>query len=475
MPRIGNPPLFTRLLTSIMIKRRQDEFPHLAPLNMQIVEKDGRVKVGNLVVRFFKVTHTIPDSMGVIIETPHGNIIFTGDLKVDHDNNIPLPHEEETFGALGAENNLVLLTDSTNVERPGFSFSERQVHENLRQIIADMKGRLIMGTFASLLERIVFVINTAEEMGKKIVVEGRSMRVNVEITREVGILKCKPTTIIPAEEMENYPPNKIIILATGAQGDAFAALMRMGNKQHKTVKINKTDTVLLSSSVIPGNEKSVQKLKDNLSRQGAKILHYRVADVHSSGHANRDEMAWIHKKLKPKFLIPIHGFHHNLHIHKEIAESVGIPGDNVVIADNGSIIEISDDGQKIGIIKEKASSGIIMVDGLGVGDVKEVVIRDRQMLSSDGIFVIIAVLDSRTGKVRQSPDILSRGFVYLKESQKILRDTRLIAKKTIEDSAHGMNPINVDYIKNALREKIGKFLFKETAKRPIILPAIIEV
>ena len=192
MPRIGNPPLFTRLLTSIMIKRRQDEFPHLAPLNMQIVEKDGRVKVGNLVVRFFKVTHTIPDSMGVIIETPHGNIIFTGDLKVDHDNNIPLPHEEETFGALGAENNLVLLTDSTNVERPGFSFSERQVHENLRQIIADMKGRLIMGTFASLLERIVFVINTAEEMGKKIVVEGRSIRVNVEITREVGILKCKP-------------------------------------------------------------------------------------------------------------------------------------------------------------------------------------------------------------------------------------------------------------------------------------------
>ena len=476
MPKIGNPPLYTRMLTSVIIKKRQDEFPHLPALNMQVVEKDGRMQMGkHLSVRFFAVTHTIPDAMGVIVETPLGNIIFTGDLKVDHNDGVPTEKEEEVFGTLGKENNLMILTDSTNVERPGWSFSERQVHENLKKIIDDVPHRLIMGTFASLLERVIFVIEYAEKIGKKVVIDGRSLKANTGIARELGLLKCKPTTIIPIEDMEKYPPNKIIVLPTGAQGEEFASLMRASKGAHKHLKLNKTDTILLSSSIIPGNEKRVQGLKDNLSRHGSKIIHYRVADVHSSGHAYADEMKWIHSTVKPRFVVPIHGHHHMLRVHAEVAESAGVLRENVMIPDNGSIIEISEDGSKAVILKEKASSGVVMVDGLGNGSVKEVVIRDRQALAQDGMFMIVAVIDARTGKVRQSPDIISRGFVYLKEAQHLLRQSRIITKNTIEDATAGMHPINLDYVKNSLREKMGKFLFQQTNKRPIILPVILEV
>ncbi len=476
MDRLGNPPLYTRALTSVMIKKRQEEFPHLPALRLELVEKDGRMKLGeHLSVKFFAVTHTIPDAMGVIVETDMGNIIFTGDLKVDHDNGVPLPHEEELFAKLGADKNLMLLTDSTNVERPGWSFSERMVHENLKKIIAEAPGRLIMGTFASLLERIIFAITTAEQLGKKVIIDGRSMKTNVMIAKELGLLKCQPTTLIPAEDVDKYPPNKILILATGAQGDEYASLMRMGYKRHKVLKLQKSDTVLLSSSIVPGNEKNVQKLKDNLSRQGAKIIHFRVADVHSSGHAYADEMVWIHKMINPRYLVPIHGYHHFLRVHAELAENAGMPAAHIFVPDNGSIIEISEGGSKAVMLKEKASAGIVMVDGLGLGDVKDVVIRDRQALAQDGIFVIIAIIDTKTGKVRQSPDIISRGFVYLKEAQNLLRQSRMLTKKTIEDTTEGMHPVNFDFVKNNLREKMGKFLFQQTAKRPIILPVLLEV
>lgn len=476
LPRLGNPEVYTRMLTSLIINKRQEEFPHLPKPKIEIIETNAHLKVGkHLSVRFFNVTHTIPDAMGVIVETPHGNIIFTGDLKVDHDNGIPTEEEVKTWTEVGNANNLLLLADSTNVEKPGFSFSERAVHENLKKIIADSQGRLIVGTFASLLERIIFVIKTAEELGKKVAITGRSMKVNVEIAKQLGALKVKPSTIIAPEEIDNHPANKVIILATGAQGDEFAALMRMANRQHKQVKLHKGDTVLLSSSVIPGNEKNVQKLKDNLSRQGAKIIHYMIADVHSSGHANADEMLWIHKMVKPRFFVPIHGYHYMLRVHGEVAERAGVPEENIVIPDNGMVIEISDEGRKITGLKERVSTGIVMVDALGKGDVKEVVIRDRQVLAQDGMFVIVAVIDVRDGSVRQSPDIISRGFIYLKESQEILRQTRFIIKKTIEEGVKQMHPINFDYVKNSVREKVGKYLLQQTGKRPIIIPVILEV
>jgi|GEM_PF-13412 len=474
-PKIGNPPIYTSLLTAVMIKKRQEEFPHLPKLNIQVVNHQEVLRLGKLKVRFFETTHTIPDSLGLIIETPYGNIICTGDFKLEHENGQPIKEEVELYQKIAKEKTLLLMPESTNVERPGFSFSEKEVQKNVRDIVEKAKGRVIIGSFASLFERLFYIILACEELGKKVAIEGRSMKTNIEISKELGILKVKKGTLISTEEIDDYPDDRIVILATGAQGDDFAALMRMAQKEHKAVKIRKGDTVLLSSSVIPGNEKSVQKLKDNLSRLGAKIIHYGIANVHSSGHSYQGELAWIERTLKPKFLIPVHGHHHMLRIHADVAMDAGVLERNIMVPDNGSIIEIIEQGEKIHILKETAPSHVVMVDGLGTNDVKEVVIRDRQMLAEDGMFVLIAIIDMKTGKVRKSPDIISRGFIYLKESQDMLRHVRMVTKKTIEDATAHMHPLNLDYLKNAVREELGKYLFQKTHKRPIILPVLIEV
>lgn len=475
MPKIGNPPIYTSLLTAVMIKKRQEEFPHLPKLDIRVVDQKETLQLGSLKLSFFGATHTIPDTLGVNIETPFGHIICTGDIKIENKDGKPEKFEIETYEKLGKQNILALVADSTNVEREGFSFPEKEVHKNIKEIIRNVPGRIIVSTFASLFDRIIYVIQAAEELGKKVVVEGRSMKTNVEIAKELGILKVKKETIIGAENMEDYPNNKIVILATGAQGDPFAALMRISNKEHRNVKIKKDDTVLLSSSVVPGNERNVQKLKDNLARQGAKIVHYGVADVHSSGHSYKGEIEWVHKMIKPKFFIPVHGHHHMLRVHTDIAMALGMPKTNIVVPDNGMVIEITDQGKKISTRKETATSKVVMVDGLGMHDIQDVVIRDRQMLSQDGMFVIIAIIDLKTGKVRKSPDIISRGFVYLKESQDLLHQVRILTKKSIEDSTSRMHPINFDYVKNSVRDEIGKYLYQKTHKRPIILPVLIEV
>jgi ribonuclease J len=477
MPRIGNPPLYTRLLTSVMIKKRQEEFLHMPPLDLRVVEKDETITVGKLKIRFFSVTHTIPDAMGLIIETPWGSIVHTGDLKLDHIDGVPTDAEEAEYDrAFKNENVLMLMADSTNVENPGFSIPEKQVHKNIEEIIKNVQGRLIVATFSSLLERILKIIEFAEKYGKKVCVEGRSMKQNIEICKQLGLLKPKKDTMISSEEIDQYPPERIIILATGAQGDEYAAMMRMANKTHKYVKITKRDTILLSSSVVPGNERAVQKLKDNLSRQGAHIIHYRIADVHSSGHANRDETAWIHKRIHPKFFMPLHGYHYMLRVHGEIArEANNLPEENVIIPDNGAILEIQNKGQKIVRLKEKAASNIVMVDGFSVGDIQDVVIRDRQALAQDGIFIVFAIVNSQTGRLRKSPDIISRGFVYLRESQALLHEARIIIKNTVEKSTHGMNPINVDYIKENITDEVSRFLLQKTAKRPMVIPVILTV
>ena len=477
MPRIGNPPLYTRLLTSVMIKKRQEEFLHMPPLDLRVIEKNDTITVGKLKVKFFSVTHTIPDAMGVIIETPWGSIVDTGDLKLDHIDGVPTDAEEAEYDrAFKNENVLLLMADSTNVENPGFSIPEKQVHKNIEEIIKNIQGRLIVATFSSLLERILKIIEFAEKYGKKVCVEGRSMKQNIEICKQLGLLKPKKDTMISSEEIDQTPPERLIILATGAQGDEYAAMMRMANKTHKYVKITKRDTILLSSSVIPGNERGVQKLKDNLSRQGAHIIHYKIADVHSSGHANRDETAWIHRKIHPKFFMPLHGYHYMLRVHGEIArEANNLPEESVIIPDNGAILEIQNKGQKIVRLKEKAASNIVMVDGFSVGDIQDVVIRDRQALAQDGIFIVFAIVNSQTGRLRKSPDIISRGFVYLRESQALLHEARILIKNSVEKSTHGMNPINVDYIKENITDEVSRFLLQKTAKRPMVIPVILTV
>ncbi len=479
MQRIGNPPLYTRNLTSLFVKKRMDEFPQLPPLDMNVVENNSRIKLGEIPVRFFGVTHTIPDSFGVIIDTPHGMIVTPGDFKLDLDkvDGKPTEEEEERYRIFDNEKTLLLLTDSTNIENPGFSIPERETHKNLEEIIRTIKGRLFIGTFASQLERMIKIIGFAEKHGRKIVIEGRSMKTNVEVAQQAGMLTVKKGTIIPTQEIGNYPDEKVMVLATGAQGEEFAALMRTANRTHKYLRFKKGDTVLLSSSIIPGNEITVQKLKDNIARQGAKIISYRTSEVyiHSSGHGNRGEIEWLHRKVKPKFFIPIHGSHHKLRQHEELAIEVGMPPENIIVPDNGMAIEIINDGSKIVARKESAGGKVVMVDGLGTDNVKDVVIRDRQMLAQDGMFVIIAIIDVKTGKVRKSPDIISRGFIYLKESQELLRQVRLITKRKIEETAGQMHPINFDYVKNSIREEIGRYLFQKTHNRPIILPVLIEV
>ena len=268
-----------------------------------------------------------------------------------------------------------------------------------------------------------------------------------------------------------------MIISTGGQGEEFSALSRMAAKNYKYIQINNRDTVVLSSSIVPGNEKAVQKLKDNLARHGVKIVHYRTSDVyiHSTGHGNRGEIEWLHKKLKPKFFIPIHGNHYMLRLHAELAQNLGMPEQNIVIPDNGTIIEISENGEKITALKEKAASAPVMVDGFAIGDMQEVVLRDRQMLAQDGMFVIIASVNSSNGKLKKSPDIISRGFVYLRENQELLRQTRIIIKKTIEDNTEGQHPINFEFVKNVLTDNVARFLFQKTAKRPIVIPVLLGV
>lgn len=476
MPLIGNPPIYTRLLTAVMIKKRQEEFPQMPALDIRVVEKNQTISLGDRTLNFFSVTHTIPDSMGLILETPLGNIVHTGDLKLEHEGGVPSENETKEYARFENMDVLLLMSDSTNVEKPGFSIPEHLVIQNIGEIIRNTKGRLILGAFSSQLERLVRVIEIAASLNKKVVVEGRSMKTNIDIIEQLGMLKVDRGVLISTEEMGNFPPDRLVILATGAQGDEYGALMRAANKTHRNLKIVKGDVIILSSSIIPGNERGVQKLKDLLSRQGAKIIHYQTSDVHSSGHANRDEMAWFHRKIHPRFFIPIHGYHYMLTVHADLARTLGIPESNVFVPDNGAIVEIRPDGTG-SVLREKAPAAKVMVDGTSVSDIQEVVIKDRQMLAEDGMFVIVAVIDGASGQLRKSPDIISRGFVYLKESQELLRHARTIIKKTIEDVTmrQGQNGIDVDYLKQTVTDTVGRFLLQKTAKRPVVIPVILSI
>ncbi len=471
--RMGYPPVYTRQFGAIMIQKRQEEFPHLQKLDIRVIEGDETITCGSLRIKTFPISHTIPDSMGLIIETPYGNIVFIEDVRVDNIEGVPTEEEVQQYKRFKDMNVLLLTMDSTSIEKPGFSLSENVVTENIGKFIKNASGRLIIGTFASQVERIMAIIKAAEECNKKVAVEGRSMKNNLEIIKYLKLIDAK--NIISSDDIDNYPPDRIVMLVTGAQGEEFAALMRIATKSHKKVQLKPTDTVLLSSSVIPTNYNAVVKLKDNLYRSGAKIITYLDSDIHASGHGNRDELAWIHKQMKYKFFMPLHGNHYMIRQHAEMAYTLGVPKEDVVIPDNGSVVEIQNEGKKITVLKEKAPSEDILVDGFSVGGIQEVVMRDRKMLAEDGMFVIIASINTQTGKLRKSPDIISRGFVYLRESQDLLQQTRVLIKKTIEKSTEGMNPINFDYVKSNINDAVSKFLFQKTAKRPIVIPVVLGV
>lgn len=472
--RLGNPPIYTRYLTSLMILKRQEEFPHLPKVTMNVVELEQRIKVGNTYIKPFPVTHSIPDSMGISVETKHGNIVISGDLKLEHDGQEPSEKEKKVWGAIGQDKNILFIGDSTNAEKDGFSIPEIRVHSNIEQIIRGVKGRLIVGTFASQFERMIRIINICEQLGKKIVLEGRSIKTNLDIAEMSGLLKVQKGTIIPVQEIGNYPSDRIVVLATGAQGEEFAALMRIATGRHKFITLNDRDTIMLSSSIIPGNELSVQKLKDNLYRRGVHIIHYRASDVHSTGHGNSGELVWIRSQVNPQFVMPAYGYHSMIRCHAYANIEAGFPKERIILADNGMVIDIKN-GTELNIRKEKVSTEIMMVDGFTVGAKQEVVLRDRQSLAEDGMFVIIATINGKTGQLRKSPDIISRGFVYLRENQQLLSEARILVKKTIEKSTAHSHPIDLDLVKDEITEVVSGFLLQKTNKTPMVIPVLIGI
>ncbi len=478
LSRIGNPPVYSRNLSVLMLKKRQAEFPHLPPMNAIVVERGETMMLGKIKIRFWGVTHTIPDSMGVIIETPYGWIVNPGDYKLDQIDGIVTEEEEEEYRIFDNANVLLLMTDSTNIENEGFALPEIKVHQGLEKILTRINGRIIIAAFASHITRLIKVMQIAEQLGKKVALNGRSMKSNIEIAIEAGLLKPAKDTIIPMENVDQYPPNRVIILSTGGQGEEFSGLNRAANKTDKKFSLKKGDTVILSSSIIPGNERQIERMKDGIARQGVKIIGYRTPGeeyVHATGHGNKEDVRWLHRKMHEKFFIPIHGNHYRLQLHKELVMDLGMAEDHIVVPDNGSIIEIIDKGTKIVVRKEKAPSSPMMVDGFSIGDEQSVVIRDRQMLAEDGMFVVIATVDANTGKLRKSPDLISRGFVYLKDNQELLHQSRLIIKKTVEEGSAGMKPIDFDAIKSDVTDQVSKFLFQKTAKRPLVIPVILSV
>jgi len=472
LDRLNNPPVYCTEVTALLVKKRQEEFPHLPKPDVHVVDEDSRVTLGVTPVRFFPVTHSISDSCGVYIETKWGNIVISGDLKLEHEDGTPSDREERVWNEIGKQNNILLFADSTNAEKSGFSIPEKVVHKTLEEIIREVPGRLIIGTFASQFERLIHIISVCEQLNKKVVAEGRSIKTNIEIAKMAGRIKVRKDTFISADQISDYPAERVVILATGAQGEEFAALMRIATKKHKFIALNERDTIVLSSSIIPGNELAVQRLKDNLYRHGVHIIHYRASDVHSTGHGNTGELIWIREHVKPRFFMPGYGYHSMLRCHAQAQIEAGFPKENVIIPDNGTIVDFVE-GKEAHVLDVRAPSSLMMVDGLSVGDVQEVVIRDRKTLAQDGMFVIIATVNARTGELRKSPDIISRGFVYLRESQELLGEARVIVKKSIVDATRNSNPINFEYVRNSIAESVGRFLLQKTNKRPIVIPVVL--
>jgi ribonuclease J len=467
MDKLGNPPIYTREFGAVLIQKRQEEFPQNEPLNIVTVDKeDGAISVSDdLKVRFFGLTHAIPDSTGVIIETPHGDIVSTGDVRVDNFDGIPTDKEKEQYKIFKDRNVLLMTMDSTGIPSPGWSISETVVTDTIDKIIRDTKGRLIIATFASQVERIIEFIRSAKKYGKFVVVEGRSMKTNISIVQQLNLTELDH--VIDVEDMPKHPPNKIVMLATGAQGEEFAALDRMSRDIHKFVKLTESDTIVFSSSVIPGNDRAVDRLKDLLYRKNPLILTYADTQVHASGHGRRAELEWIHTQIKYKYFMPIHGSHFRLKMHRDMVVAMGFNRDNIIVPDNGTIVEIRKEGTELVQLKERAPHNMVIIDGSYIGDMHAAVIRDRKTLSEEGFFTIVAVLDARTKRLKKSPDIISRGSVYLRENQELLQRMRILIKRTIEDAAHNPN-VDPEEIKEELAEKVGRLILQKTHKRPVL-------
>jgi len=468
-----NYPMFASGLTRAIILKRQEDFPLQPKLEIQKVKDGSKINLGPFKVEFFRQNHNIADNLGLLISTPIGKILHTSDFKFDKNPVYDRPTNFEKLKELSKGGILLLLSDSTGSEENGHSLSEKEIFENLDEIFKRAEGRIIAATFGSLINRIQQIITLSEKYQRKVAIDGYTMRTNVEICKKLGYIKSERGTLIKPKEIQNYPDSKITLLCTGAQGEGQAVLMRIANREYKFLRFKKGDTVIFSSSVVPGNERTVQVLKDNILRQKAFVFHYKMMDIHAGGHAQKEELKEMIRIMKPKFFLPLHGQYSMLVSHAGLAKDLGIPEKNTAVAENGQIINLNQ--KRIFIEKGTVPSNYVMVDGLGIGDVGEVVLRDRQVLSKDGMFVIVVVVDRQSGKVKGSPDIISRGFVYLKESKELLAQTRKKVIEIVNQAAGSGGAVNWVYIKDEIRNRIGGFLYTKTQRRPMILPVVIEV
>jgi len=471
IPKIGNPPIYALPMTAGIINKRQTDF-QTEKLNVRTTKITDVLQLGKLKVSFFHINHNIPDSAGIVIETPEGVICHTGDWKFDFH---PAGTEHADFqeiAAIGRRGVLCLMGDSTNSNKPGHQTSEKVIGEELELIIEKAKGRVIIGTFASLLSRVKQIIEGAEKFGKKVAIDGYSMKTNVEIARQLGYIHVSNKTLVPIEQVDSFPPEKTVIICTGAQGEKNAALNRIANDEHRCLRIEPNDTVIFSSSIVPGNEQAVQRLQDTLYRKGAKVLHYQMMDVHAGGHAMKEDIKLMLALFKPKYYVPIEGNHFLLRENADVAYSMGWNKEYVFVVDNGQVMEFKD-GKGVAT-QEKVPTDYVFVDGLGISDSQHVVLRDRQVLAEDGMVVVIVTVHSKTGKLVQNPDIISRGFVFLKDNKELIEDIRHRVKKMVIES-DPLTWTDTNKIRNDVRDKIGQFIYTKTEKRPMILPVVIEV
>jgi ribonuclease J len=471
--KLGNPIIYTAEITKAIVERRHQEFTNAPKLRFEIVKHGSVVRISeHFTAKFFNVDHTIPDALGFVLDTPAGKMVSFGDFRLTTDNE-GKPVNTEIFKEIGGLGVHSLFVDSTSIQREGFSLSEHQVEKNLEDLIKGARGRVIIATFSSLLTRIKEIIKIAERHGRKVAVNGRSMKDNVQIARDLGYFKLKSDQLINVEDIHKYKDEKLLILTTGAQGEANAGLMRIVNGDHRLVHLKPTDTVIFSSSVVPGNERSVQGLQDNIARQVDEVYNYQLLDIHSGGHAHREDIALVLGLVRPKFVIPIHAYYFLRKTMIKIAKEVGMDPSHVILMDNGQVARITKDS--FTVTDEKVPAFYVMVDGLGVGDVEEVVLRDRRNLAQEGMIVIILTVDkAHGGKLLKNPDIISRGFIYLKENQVILDEIRKRIRGLVARIPN-YQQTEPDYVKTLIRDQIGQFVYNKTRRRPMILPVILEI
>lgn len=465
-----NVPVYgTRLTLGILEGRLKEN--NVPATNLNAVKPGDRIQIGNFKIGFIRVSHSIADSVALSIKTPVGVIVHTGDFKLDQTPVDGKVTDFHRFAELGDQGVLVLLADSTNAERPGYTQSEKSVGVIFDETFRSARERIIIASFSSNIHRIQQAIDTACKYRRKVAILGRSMVNVANIALELGYLNVPEGILIDIDEINNYPSSAVVILTTGSQGEPMSALTRMAMSEHKKVEIVPGDTVIISATPIPGNEKLVSRTIDYLFRQGAEVVYEAASGIHVSGHASQEELKLIQNLIRPKFFIPVHGEYRHLVKHAQLAQSMGLPKENVFVAENGQVLEFTADK---GLVAGKVTSGNVLVDGLGVGDVGNIVLRDRRQLSQDGILIIVVTMDKQGGQVAAGPDIVSRGFVYVRESEQLMEDAKERVRQALEKCEN--NGITEwAAIKSNVRDTLGKYLYERTRRRPMILPIIMEV